>query len=119
MKRFMIFAPLALAGCAAIPAVPSSPAAVADQSALDEQAALSVELAYKAARLVVETGVDGGLIKGTLATRIAAYDRRAYAAVIGVRSAYEAGNADGYLSAVQEARAAITAILTAVQGDAS
>lgn len=106
---------LCLAACgglvAATTGLPSSPQAAADRTVLDEQAALSVELAYKAARTTLEVAVDAGLLKGARASQAAAADNKAYAAVQAVRTAYRAGNAPGYLAAVKEARATIAAFL--------
>lgn len=98
--------------------VPGSPAEVADKTILDEQGALSVELAYKAARTVVEVAVDAGLIKGELASTIARLDRDAYSAVLAVRSAYDAGNATSYSSAIDRARSIISSIIEKVTGRA-
>lgn len=49
--------PLALAGCSfgSVSSVPP-PLTVADRTVLDEQGALAVELAYKAARRIYQTG---------------------------------------------------------------
>lgn len=115
MKRliFAACAALALSGCGltGLGSVPAAPVEAADQTVLDEQAALSIELAYKAARLAIETAVDAGAIRGEQATRFAELDNRAYAAVLAARRAYRAGNAVSYGAAVAEARAAITDIL--------
>lgn len=110
---------LALALTLALPActtVPAGPGAVAETTVLDEQVAVSVELAYKAARLALETGVDAGLIKGTRATQVAELDNRAYIAVTAVRSAYRAGNAAAYTTAAVEAQIAVSAMLSAIKG---
>lgn len=114
MKRIAILAALALAGCTpgGLTSVPASPAEVADTAVLDEQGALAAELAYKAARVAVETGVDAGVIRGVSATRFAELDRKAYVALEKVRTAYRIGNADSYASALTEARGAITALLS-------
>jgi hypothetical protein len=103
-------ASVALASCGLAPlaGIPSAPVEAADQTVLDEQAALAVELAYKAARLAIETGVDAGAIRGANATRLAELDNDAYAAVLAARRAYRAGNATGYGAALAEARAAIS-----------
>ena len=108
-------ASLSLASCApmlaAMGGLPPSPAAAADQTRLDEQAALSVELAYQAANQAVSFAVDLGFIRGERATRLAAIDRRAYRAVLTARVAYDAGNAASYGAAVVTARAEILALL--------
>lgn len=117
MKRLIALClPLALMACggvtSAINSIPASPAAVADSSTLDEQGALAAELAYKAARVAVETGVDAGLIRGATAAKVAKLDRQAFAALGLVRKAYDAGNAASYTSALTAARAAISDLLT-------
>ena len=77
----------ALPACAPINTIPPSPASVADKAVLDEQGALAAELAYKAARIAIETGVDAGFIRGATAARFAALDAKAYAALGVVRRA--------------------------------
>ena len=117
MKRFafaLALAALPLASCATLPA---SPASVAESTVLDEQAAIGVELAYKAMRVALETATDAGLLRGERAAQAAALDNRAYAAVQATRAAYRAGNASGYLAVASEARAAIAAALSAIKGE--
>lgn len=121
MRKLFLFAalPLALAGCglgSVAGNVPTSPGQVAQQTVLDEQGALGVELAYKAFRTALEVAVDAGVLKGANATKAATLDNRAYAAVQAARAAYRAGNAASYAQAVTEARAAINAALAAVKG---
>jgi len=128
IRNMLLFAAavLALSGCKASQVLDagasaadavhaSAPASFADRTVLDEQAALGVELAYKAARLAMETGVDAGLIKGETARRAAELDNRAFLAVATVRQAYAAGNADSYRQALTEARGAISDLM-AVKG---
>lgn len=119
MKAFLLAPMLALSlsACAGLGALmsPPPPATVANQTILDEQGAMSVELAYKAARTAMEVAVDAGLLNGEKATTAAAIDNRAYAAVTGVRAAYRAGNAASYQSALGEARTLVSEMLTAVR----
>ncbi len=113
MKRILAFALLcALPACTPVNTIPPPPGAVADKTILDEQGALAAELAYKAARIALETGVDAGVIRGATAARIAALDAKAYAALRVVRRAYEAGNADSYAAALITARTAIADLLS-------
>ena len=113
MKRLIALALLcALPACRTVNTIPPPPAAVADQTVLDEQGALAAELAYKAARVAIETGVDAGFIRGTAAARIAVLDAKAYAALRIVRRAYEAGNAASYTAALTTARVAVAELLT-------
>lgn len=110
---------LSLTGCAGLgtlASVPTSPGQVADQTVLDEQAALGVELAYKAFRTALEVAVDAGLLRGQRAAQAATLDNRAYEAVQAARAAYRSGNAASYAQAVTNARAAIDAALAAVKG---
>jgi len=55
-----------------------APATVADLTTADEQAMLRLERVYKAARSTVELAVDSGLVRGKLASTIAAGDRFAF-----------------------------------------
>lgn len=117
MKRLLYAAlcgAMMLASCTAVgPAnlLPPSPAAAANKTVLDEQGALAAELAYKAARIAVETGVDAGLIKGTAAARVAQLDQAVFVALGQVRTAYRAGNATSYAAALTEARNAVGGLL--------
>ena len=113
-KLLVLFAAVSLTGCAPLLAglTPPPPATYADRTILDEQAASGVELAYKAARIAVETGVDGGLIVGENASRFRVLNRQAYAAVQTARAAYAAGNAQTYGAAVAEAKSLINQMLT-------
>lgn len=118
MKRLLLISALALSltGCQALGTLmaPPAPAAVANQTVLDEQGAIGVELAYKAARIAVEMAVDAGFLKGEAASRAAAADDAAFAAVAGVRAAYRAGNAQSYGIAMADARTAVASMLTAI-----
>lgn len=102
----------ALPACTPVNTIPPAPGAVADKTVLDEQGALAAELAYKAACVAIETGLDAGLIRGATAARVAALDAKAYAALGVVRKAYAAGNATSYATALIAARAAIANLLT-------
>lgn len=120
MRLALFIAPLALclSGCAGLSALtqlPPAPAAAANRTVLDEQAAISVELAYQAAARAVSLAVDLGLIRGEAAARVAELDRRAYRAVLTARAAYDAGNATSYGAAVATARAEIAAMIDAAK----
>lgn len=119
--RKLLFAAVASLGLAAcVPTIgnlPSTPATVANETLLDERAAIAVESAYAGARTVLEALVDAGMITGTSASRAAELDRQAYSAVQRVRAAYRAGNADSYAEAVNDARRAIAGLLGAVKGN--
>lgn len=103
---------LSLPGCATFP---TAPVDVANQTKLDEQAALAIELAYQAAALAVSTAADLGVLKGANASKTAEIDRKAFSAVKSVRAAYDAGNSDSYAAALVTARAEIAALLAAVK----
>lgn len=118
LRMILAAACLALASCAALPppaSVPASPVALADRTVADEQGLLAVELAYKAARLSVETAVDAGLIKGQRAAQFAQLDAKAYAAVQTARTAYRTGNATSWGNALASARQAIQQLLGLAQ----
>lgn len=103
----------ASAGAGAVDAAgAAAPVEAANRTVLDEQAITGVELAYKAARLLVETGTDAGLIKGPAATRAAELDNQAFAALAVARAAYRTGNAESYRAAVAQAEQAVAGILT-------
>lgn len=110
MKRLIFAALFCMAPLTACETLPT-PAAVADSTIVDERAALSLELAYKAARIAVETSVDAGLIKGPTAELFDVRNDRAYAAVKAVRAAYQAGNSQDYLTMAAIARIAISDLL--------
>lgn len=125
MKRLaLIFAALSLplAACDTVAGVaagtaglPASPVEVCDRSQLDENAGIAVETAYKAWRIALELGVDTGLVKGALATKLAALDRTAYGLTLATQNAYKACNAAGYVSAARDANAAVQAAITALR----
>lgn len=122
MHKFLlvIAASFALASCgitSALTGLPSSPAAAANQTKLDEQVGLTVTLAYTAAARAAALAIRVGIVKdaATIA-KIGELDGKAYAAVLAVRQAYLAGNSDGYLSAITQAREAATALLAAITG---
>ena len=119
-KSFSIIAAISLSlslpGCAGLMStMAGGPVVAANQTVLDEQGAIGVELAYKASRTALEIAVDSGLLKGERAAKAAALDNQAYAAVIGVRAAYRAGNSSNYGVAMAEARLAVTAMLGAIK----
>lgn len=118
MKRYVqvlaafalvVLLPFVLAGCAirsgAVPV--TFPAAPLAKTTLDERGLLALELAYKAARIGLETAVDAGQVKGERARWLAELDRKAYAFVRAARTVREAGNAD---SAGAQADAALALI---------
>jgi hypothetical protein len=90
------------------------PAAAADQTVLDEQVAISVELAYQAAVLTVSTATKAGLVKGATAEKLLAADNKAYQAVLAVRAAYDTGNARSYTEAATAAQNAIRQVVSLI-----
>lgn len=107
LMAFIVFAGVCLAvlpGC--LPrggGMAESPAAMAGATVIDEKALAGAELAYKAMRTAGVIAVDAGALKGDDAARIADLDNRAYAALIAARTAYQAGNARDYASAIGDA----------------
>lgn len=87
-----------------------APVTIDDKTTLDETALLRLERLYKAARTAVEMAVDAGVIRGALATRIAAADTFAFSKLRLARAAYDTGNAASYAQALREAEPAIAAI---------
>lgn len=105
MKKFLILLSafsLPLGGCASLTAVPV-PATVANTTILDEQGVIAVGLGYKTFRIAVETGINAGIIKGSLATKVAALDNQLFAAVQTADAAYQAGNATNLAAALANA----------------
>lgn len=117
MKHLIFALCCALSACANLPTnIPASPSTVADSTVLDEKAAISIETAYKAARVAIETATDAGIIKGATASKAAILDNQAYSAVQAVRTAYRAGNSASYVAALHEAQSAIRSFLAVVKG---
>lgn len=122
--RLFKYAPIAasalcLAGCGIASAAlgpPENlvPAAAADKTVLDEQVAISVELAYQAAVLTVSTATKAGLVKGATAEKLLAADKKAYQAVLAVRAAYDTGNARSYKEAETAAKNAIRQMVSLI-----
>lgn len=122
MKRLALIlaAAASLAACSptvtdSVGRIPTAPAVAANATVLDEQVGATVELAYKAFRIALETATDAGLIRGERARQAAALDARAYALTQAVQAAYRAGNASGYVAAALEARRAIEQALLIVK----
>lgn len=88
--------------------IPTSPAQISQRTIVDEQAVVSVHLAYKTFRLAAEVAVDAGIVKGALAKRLADVDNKAYSAVVLVDKAYATGNASDLQVALANANALIT-----------
>lgn len=87
------------------------PAALADQTKLDEQIAIGAEAMYRGARMLVEPLVDAGVIRGRTAGRFRTLNREAFDAIRAVRTAYDAGNARSYAAAAERASGAIAKLL--------
>lgn len=109
---------LGLTGCATMPGGLPSPASVADRTTIDEQAGITVTLAYTAAARAATLAIQTGLVRdpATIA-QIKALDTRAYNAVLAMRAAYTAANSSGYASALVQANGAIGDFLAAVKGN--
>lgn len=109
---------ISLSACSVATSSPlPTPSAVSDRTAMDEQAAVSVELAYKAFRLAVELAVDSGVLKGERAVVAAKADQQAYNAVLIMRSAYKTANAEDFLNAARSAKIAVEQALATVRGN--
>lgn len=116
MKRFLLPLALALSACTTIPAIPPSPASVANQTKLDEQTGLAITSGYRAAVAAARLANQIRPFSPGTKTRAAELDAKAFAAVAAVRSAYEAGNAESYAAAATKARLLIDQII-ALAGD--
>jgi len=118
-KVIMIIAAVSLSACSVLTGlagIPSSPKAVAEKTVLDERIALGMELAYQAAAFSAVTAIKAGLVPQEQMKTVRDADTMAYNAVVLVRTAYKAGNADSYLSASSDARAAISAMMALLKG---
>jgi hypothetical protein len=119
MKKILLIlgAALALSACNPTAAGPvSTPAEVSNRTAMDEQAAVSVELAYKAFRTALELAVDAGVLKGDNAVKAAKADQTAYNAILVMRAAYKTANSEDYLNAARSAKIAVEQALSTVRG---
>lgn len=112
MKKLLLASALALAPLTGCATVPTGPGQVADRTILDERVAIGAELAYKAARIACEFAVDAGIIAGPRATQFRQLNTQAYNAVLAVRAAYRAGNAQDFAVAVAEAQGLTNQLLT-------
>lgn len=116
MLAMALVLPLALAGCASFNPG-EGPRTYADQTLVDEQAGYAITTAYTAAAEAASLAIETGLVTDPEAiTRIGQLNDRAYAFVLGVRQAYEAGNSTDYVTALREARMAIDDLVAAVSG---
>lgn len=94
--------PLPIAGCALTP-----PVEYADRTIADERTAVALELSYATASRAGTALARAGIIASDKWREL---DGKAYSALLAVRSAYQAGNATDYASAVAEMQAAIAEI---------
>lgn len=92
------------------------PSTVADRTILDEKVGISVELAYKAWRVALETALDAKLVPASKAAQLAALDKKAYDATLIVQGAYATGNATSYRAAADEAIATLRQALALLRG---
>lgn len=119
MFALALLTPMLLAGCnlsSTLP--PPSSVSGASHSVLDEQTGVLVTDAYTAASLAASLAIKTGVVsKPATVRKIGELDNRAYTAVLAVRSAYQAGNASSYNSAIADARAAVNGMIAAIKGD--
>lgn len=120
MKKILVaLAAVTLSACSVLTGlagIPNSPKDVAEKTVLDERIALGMELAYQAAAFSAVTAIKAGVVPQDKMKTLRDADQMAYNAVLMVRNAYKAGNADSYLSASSDARAAIGAMMTLLKG---
>src|SRR5690242_17257829 len=107
---------LALTACGPTAAVIPGPAVIADRTKADEQAGITVTLAYTAAARAAALAITSGVVSDPAKVkRIGELDSRAYAAVQAVRQAYLTANAASYAEALANANAAIAAFTAATK----
>jgi hypothetical protein len=121
-NMFAVLALVALTACGPLAAIgqiaTNTPSSLADRTVIDEQAGITITLAYtaasKAAALAIPIAVATGAMSPATVRRIGELDNAAFAAVMAVRQAYLAANAASYGAALKQANAAITALLSAI-----
>jgi hypothetical protein len=93
MRPLALIAAIALclpsASCAQFP---SSVGSIGQNTKVDEQVGISVELAYQAASLAERTAVKARLVTPSEAAQLLPLDQQAYRAVCFTRTAYDAAN---------------------------
>lgn len=104
MKRLFLAAALALSACGPIASNGTlpAPADVAQHTTADETVRQVSEEAYKLLRVTMEAGVDSGLLKGAAAAKAQDINRRAYAALLLIRKAYDTFNAADLITASRD-----------------
>lgn len=146
MKRLIALAclSLSLSGCALLPAlmggVPTSPAAVANQTVLDEKVGIAVESMYTATARAGALAFRAGLVEPSSnpavqsddfcpkvlarlfeptdrGSSVMAVECKLRAARDATRRAYDAGNAQGYDVAAREAVALSREFLALIRGN--
>ena len=111
-----------LSACGAVGAVglaasAPAPAVLADRTKIDETAGQLITTAYTGFARLAAFAIQSGAIRDPATIRrIGELDNAAYAAVLGVRRAYEAGNSRSYGEALAKAKEALAAFLDATKG---
>lgn len=120
---FALCTALALSACGVasmLTGIPTSPSAVADRTKVDEQAGITVTLAYTAASKAAALAIRTGLVTSAATIkRIGELDTKAYAAVVAVHDAYKAANAASYGAAIAKANAVIGELVALAGGGTS
>ncbi len=106
-KLFLILSTISVASCSALNNIPTSPNIVCDKTQLDERAGIAFEAAYKAFRIVIETGVDVELIHGDKAAKIRNVNTLLYNLTLTEQYAYKTCNATNYFGAIEEGKKAL------------
>jgi hypothetical protein len=102
---------VALPGCATLQ---QGPRAAADQTMLDEQVSIAVEASYQAAAQILLAQVKAGKLTGVELEKAEAYEAKAFAAVLAMRAAYDAGNSADFNAALSNALRAVAEFRTAI-----
>lgn len=119
MKRTMFLAslaPLAVLACSPLGGLTGNNGTVisnaADATVLDEKIGIGAESAYAAGSTLGRRLAEAGLIDKA---KFKAADNKAYQALRVMRAMYDAGNADGYLTAAMKVHAAVADIRALVK----
>jgi predicted small secreted protein len=90
----------------------NGPGTVANSTVLDEQIGIGTEAAYTAASTLGTALAKAGVID---TAKFKALDNQAYSALLAVRAAYKAGNADSYATAAAQVYEAVARIKSLVK----
>lgn len=105
---------LALTACTTTALDLPSPAEVSERTVIDEQAGLSITLAYTAAAKAASVAIRTGQLSPATVKKIGEVNVRAKRLVDATRAAYLAGNAKNYATSLSQANVALSDFLKAI-----